>query len=153
MKYLFLFTLLFAGCSKPAVQTLPPEPLTMQNVIDAITAANLPINKPFHYDEANDPNELLGRPNQYTAKMNFKDPDTKDVELSIEIFPSNERAEARCAYIESIGKASSILSKYCFVNRNAVLHIHSKMQPYRAAEYERAFRGVIASPPLPSASV
>lgn len=151
MKYLLLLALLFAGCSKPADPPLPPELLSMQNVIDSL--APLPIDKPFHFDEANDPNNLLGRPDQYTAKMNFKDPETKDADLSIEIFPNHERAEARCQYIRSVGNASPLFAKYCYVNRNAVLHIDSKMTPYRAGEYERAFRGIIASTPLPSISV
>lgn len=161
MKMLFLVSFAFSIACSTAKQDIAPsvpptaaEPVTvnlnLRTILTVIQAAKLPVDKPFHFDEANDPNKLLGRPNQYVEKVNFKDPDSKDIELSIEIFLAADRAVARCEYIDGIGKSASMFSKYCYVNQNAVLHIDHQMLPSRAKEYEAAFKSIkptSASPP------
>ncbi|MDS0528595.1 hypothetical protein NNC19_23260 [Clostridium sp. SHJSY1] len=47
--------------------------------------------------EENDKNKLMGRPNQYTSKINFTNG-------SIEVFESKEDEKNRKEYIDSIGK-------------------------------------------------
>ncbi|WP_298530254.1 hypothetical protein [uncultured Ruminococcus sp.] len=62
------------------------------------------------YDKNNDPNNLLGRPNQYNQKIKFE---VKTIEQSeddepkggsIEVFDSEKDAISRKEYIESIGE-------------------------------------------------
>ena len=81
------------------------------------------------YDKNNDPNNLLGRPNQYNQKINFE---VKTIEQSeedepkggsIEVFNSEKDANSRKEYIESIGESMSFLAEYDYVNRNVLLRM------------------------------
>src|SRR5690348_5324921 len=88
MHLLFLCILLvclFAGCSSgssnsttstgntpQATKSQPtptpsptPQPKTAAQFVQALKDAGMPIGEIFAYDASNDPNHLLGRPNQY----------------------------------------------------------------------------------------
>lgn len=103
------------------------------------------------YDATTDPNHLLGRPGGYTSKATFTDSriDPEDtagaprgaVELggSIEVFPAQEGAEARKAYIDGNAKLLPGLAEYSWVHGSALLRVSRLLTPGQAAEYERAF--------------
>lgn len=80
----------------------------------------------------NDENKLLGRPNQYTSKVNFKNG-------SIEVFNNKEDLKARQEYINEIGKATSIFAEYNYANGNALLRINKSLTPEDAKKYEDEF--------------
>jgi len=83
-------TVTVAGTSTPsattgAASTQSKELETPDDVFAALKSAGLPIGAVRSYTASTDPNELLGRPGQYTGKANFRDrrlPPTKDFDTS-----------------------------------------------------------------------
>src|SRR5215218_5699616 len=88
-------------------------PQSADEVLQALKDEELPIGESVAYTAKNDPNDLLGRPNQYTSKVTFEDTRLKpdpmadkfDVQNggSIEVFENQDDAITRKEYIESIG--------------------------------------------------
>lgn len=98
----------------------------------------------------NDPNHLLGRPNQYTSKITFDDTrisagdvsgtDKGDVERggAIEVFGSPADAQARAQYIQSVTKAMPMLAEYDYVHGAALVRVSHYLTPKQAADYKAA---------------
>ncbi|MFF7142260.1 hypothetical protein ACFZB5_13560 [Streptomyces nodosus] len=98
----------------------------------------------------NDPNHLLGRPNQYTSKVTFTDSRIKasdvegtekgDVERggAIEAFANAEDAKARAEYIQSVTKSMPALAEYDYVHGNVLVRVSHYLPPAQAAEYKTA---------------
>jgi hypothetical protein len=81
----------------------------------------------------NDKNELLGRPNQYTSKINFTNG-------SIEVFNNKTDATNRKEYIDNIGKKMPLVAEYSYINDSGtLLRIDKKVTPDDAKKYEEAF--------------
>lgn len=98
--------------------------------------AGLDIDNVIVYTAETDENELLGRPNQYTSKINFDNG-------SIEVFENKKDAENRKEYIDSIGKKISMLAEYSYINdQGALLRINKKVTPNEAAKYETEFQKI-----------
>jgi sulfur transfer complex TusBCD TusB component (DsrH family) len=89
----------------------------------------------------NDPNKFLGRPNQYTEKITWKDNRSKDsqVDCSVELFANKEDATARKAYIEGIIKSMPILTQYIIQKDNVLLRIDGVLTPAESKEYTDIF--------------
>ena len=84
----------------------------------------------------NDKNKLMGRPNQYTSKINFTNG-------TIEVFANKEDAKNRKEYIDTIGKKASMLAEYSYVNdAGTLLRIDKKVTPDDAKKYEEAFQKI-----------
>lgn len=104
----------------------------------------------------NDPNHLLGRPNQYTSKIGFADSQipaddtgfgggssvykTGDVQLggSVEVFPNPADAAARAKYVEAVTKAVQMFAEYDYVQGDVVLRLSHFLTPDQAAKYKAA---------------
>ncbi|MFG3018902.1 hypothetical protein ACGFZQ_10190 [Streptomyces sp. NPDC048254] len=98
----------------------------------------------------NDPNHLLGRPNQYTSKVTFDDTrisagdvsgtDKGDVERggAIEVFGSAADAQARAKYIQSVTKSMPMLTEYDYVHGAALVRVSHYLTPKQAADYKTA---------------
>ncbi|MGW7004871.1 hypothetical protein ACWGCW_19150 [Streptomyces sp. NPDC054933] len=104
---------------------------------------------------ANDPNHLLGRPNQYTSKIGFADsqiPDsdtqfgsthmfkTGDVQLggSVEVFTNPDDAAARAKYVEAVTKGVQMFTEYDYQHGDIVLRLSHFLTPDQAARYKAA---------------
>ena len=113
----------------------------------------MPIGESIEYTAKNDPNDLLGRPNQYTSKVTFEDTRLKpdpmahkfDVQNggSIEVFENQENAITRKEYLESIGKGSSPLSEYVYREDTVLLRLSHRLTPNQAEEYEDALKDTL----------
>ncbi|MFE4549664.1 hypothetical protein [Streptomyces sp. NPDC056785] len=102
----------------------------------------------------NDPNKLLGRPNQYTSKITFTDSqisaddvtgtDRGDVSRggAIEVFGSPADAVARAKYIQAVTKGMPALSEYDYVHGTVVVRVSHYLTPKQAAVYESATNGL-----------
>ncbi|MGW3159441.1 hypothetical protein [Streptomyces sp. NPDC001089] len=102
----------------------------------------------------NDPNKLLGRPNQYTSKITFTDSrisaddvtgtDKGDVSRggAIEAFGSPADATARAKYIQAVTKGMPALSEYDYVHGTIVVRVSHYLTPKQAAAYESATNGL-----------
>jgi hypothetical protein len=126
-----------AGVFKALVATVPTAKLTW-----TATAAN-------------DPNHLLGRPNQYTSKIAFADSQipssdtqignsspfkTGDVQLggSIEVFPNPDDAAARTKYVEAVTKSVQMFAEYDYQHGDVVLRLSHFLTPDQATKYKAA---------------
>ncbi|MGW3120951.1 hypothetical protein ACWDBW_28025 [Streptomyces sp. NPDC001107] len=98
----------------------------------------------------NDPNHLLGRPNQYTSKVTFTDTRIKaadvtgtekgDVERggAIEVFGSPTDAAARAKYIQAVTKSMPALTEYDYVHDTVLIRVSHYLTPAQAASYKTA---------------
>lgn len=131
----------------------------------------LPIGEINVYSADNDPNELLGRPGGYTSKADFLDANVekKAIETaveegsneaevkqsiresfgvenggSVEVFETNEDAEKRKEYIETITKEmGGLLTEYSYVKKNVLLRLSKSLTHDHAAVYETVLKETI----------
>ncbi|MDX3245854.1 hypothetical protein [Streptomyces sp. ME18-1-4] len=102
----------------------------------------------------NDPNHLLGRPNQYTSKITFTDSRIKasdvegtkkgDVERggAIEVFADPASAAARAKYIQAVTQSLPALAEYDYVHGTVVVRVSHYLTPAQAGEYKTAADGL-----------
>ena len=127
-------------------------PQSADEVLQELKDRELPVGESVAYTAKTDPNDLLGRPNQYTSKVNFKDtrlkPDSLADDLdvqeggSIEVFENKSDAIRRKEYIEGIGKGFSPFSEYTYREGTVLLRLSHRLLPKQAAEYEDALNGI-----------
>ena len=123
---------------------------TAEQVIVMLRAAGFPIGKIKIYSASNDANLLLGRPGQYTGKVNFRDRRIKDggggfavsSGGSIEVFASKADARRRSNYVTAIFESASpsVPSEYDYLEGNTFLRLSHVLTPVQARKYEAALR-------------
>jgi hypothetical protein len=98
----------------------------------------------------NDPNKLLGRPQQYTSKVTFTDSriaaaDVEGLEKddslrggAIEVFESEGDAKARSEYIQSVTKKMPSLAEYHYQDGPVLVRVSHYLTPKQAADYKAA---------------
>lgn len=129
----------------------PSGTLDAAGVVDALKAAGLPVGELVVYDATNDPNTLLGRPHQYTSKVNFLltsiDRQTQDsIEIddggSVEVFANSDDAAARFKYLDAITASSPLFTEYHYQQGLVLLRLSRELTPDVAAQYEAALKGL-----------
>jgi hypothetical protein len=128
-------------------------PQSADEVLQGLKDKDMPIGESISYTAKNDPNDLLGRPNQYTSKVNFKDTRLKSDSLaddldvqeggSIEVFENENDAIRRKEYVESIGKGFSPFAEYTYREGTVLLRLSHRLLPKQAAEYENALKDIL----------
>ncbi len=154
------FALSFSGCqssqtvtpvanqeTKSVTASTPVQNLNAEDVLNALKAAKLPIEKELVFTAENDPNKLLGRPNQYTGKASWNDKRVEpltadDRSMTVEVFASGEDLENRRKYVEAIGKSMSPVAQYQYVHKNALLRLSHKLTPQQATDYEKVLKSL-----------
>ena len=99
--------------------------------------------------ENNDPNNLLGRPNGYTAAVVIYDQGGScsgdlgvDCGATVEQWPSGADANARKDYIQGILKKAPLLgSEWDLVSGPILVRVSGKLKPSVEAVYSKAFLG------------
>ncbi len=117
-----------------------------ESVLLALQERGLPIGEYQVFTAEDDPNELLGRPRQYTSKVNFIDttigPGSSAFDLadggSIEVFESTDYAQSRADYILGVLEANPSLVEYDFLEGTVLLRLSGSLTPDEAALYEEA---------------
>ncbi|MGW7383302.1 hypothetical protein [Streptomyces sp. NPDC054794] len=124
------------------------RPLTAAAALTGITAAVPSAKKSGVVTADNDPNHLLGRPNQYTSKVTFEDTripgdqvsgtEKGDVERggAIEVFGSPADAKARATYIQAITKSMPALAEYDYVHGTILVRVSHYLTPKQATGYK-----------------
>ncbi len=145
-----------SGAAPPAGPTSTSQPpaagVSDQSLLDAFQSAGLPMDDIVIYTAATDPNHLLGRPDQYTAKASWHDtrlpspanpaaPEVSDGG-GIEIFADHAAAQARADYIQNIGKNIPFLAEYDYVHGQVVLRLSKSLTPDQAAAYDQVFEAI-----------
>lgn len=119
-----------------------------QQVLEGLRAANLPIDKVRTVTAESDGNKLLGRPHQYTSKIDFIDtrfPEGK-IEAAtnyIEVFADPEDALRRRDYVDGIVKSIPMFTQYLILRKNVLLRVDGAVSPDAAKEYEAAIIKIV----------
>lgn len=141
--------LLLAGCgSDDSSESKDPTAQTAAQVLQS----RIPdVTELITLDEGNDPNDLIGRPNGYTAATVIFDSRVScegddpgvDCGATIEEWPSQEDAEKRSEYIQDLQSGSSLLgSEWNTVRDNLLLRVAGNMDPSDAEAYADIFKSV-----------
>lgn len=120
---------------------------TAEQIVKSLKKAGLPIGKYRVYTAATDPNKLLGRPGQYTSKVNFNDTRigfrsdySVDGGGAVEVFPDESGAKSRYSYLVALAK-SPLFAEYTYLQGKVVLRVAHELTPAQAKQYEVAFNG------------
>lgn len=115
-------------------------------IMAAFQEAGLPIGVYVAFTDETDPNELLGRPGSYIAKINFVDARLSSSTVanftnggSIEIFFDQAGAEARKNTIDTLALTVSLAIEYSLVEGRVLLRLSSSLTPAQAEEYKQVF--------------
>lgn len=129
----------------------PAAPLTVDRVLAGLRKAGLPLSKATVQNEDNDPNNLLGRPNGYTARGSAELPGGDkssqaggiDRGLVVEVWPTPQAARDRSTYIQSQLKNRTYLgTEYHYFRDGVLLRVTGKVKPSQAKRYEAAFKAL-----------
>lgn len=119
--------------------------MTAKEIASKLKSAGFPISNIINYTSKTDPNGLLGRPNEYTSKVNFADTglsqysDDEPAGGSIEVFKTKSDATKRKKYIESITSGVSFLKEYVYQYDNVLLRLDYDLTPSQVKVYKSAF--------------
>ena len=152
MKRLLATTLLLClfltGCGQsiPTGSTkLNITKSTAEEIVSLLKERVSTIENIIVYNEETDPNNSLGRPNQYTSKVNFADSRVEQFGDSptggtVEVFNNETDCKTRADYISSLQQNMPLLgSQYIYQYKNILLRIDQELTPTQAREYEAAF--------------
>lgn len=123
-----------------------PKTKTATQIVDGLRAAGLPVGAVEVYDSSNDPNELLGRPGQYTGKASFADTrigtevDGVDGGGDVETFDDEASLTKRFEYLSLVADKPPLGGWYQYKAGNAILRVPYALTPEQAKEYEAAFQ-------------
>lgn len=145
--------------SGDTVETNNTEELTAEVITNKMKEKTPNIGKVVVYNEENDLNNLLGRPNQYTSKATFEDTRLEQKNTDNEFLTEEERNEPiggtievfnnetdmnnRKAYIESLSSSASLFNQYIYAKGNVLLRLENDLTPTQAKEYEDIFNEII----------
>ena len=150
MKYLVL-ALSLSACTSIFAQSAEDVFFSMK--IDDVEFA-------FPFDESNDPNNQLGRPNQYIDKVSWPDKriDPKfesdgyyDSEIdpteykggTIEKFKTQEDLNRRYTYIKNITLNAPLLNQYMYKKGLFLMRLDKDFTPTQAKQYEKEFNSAV----------
>lgn len=129
-----------------AEQEQTPE--TATEVAQAVTEAVGSATEVTEVTEDNDPNDLIGRPNGYTAAAVITDENGEpsedlsiDTGATVEQWGSESDAQDRSDYIQEIQKEGGGLlgSEWNYLHGEFLLRVSGELKPSTADEYEAAF--------------
>jgi hypothetical protein len=118
--------------------TPAPAPLDEATIRHALAAGGFPTDDVRAFTPDTDPNQLLGRPGQYVAKVSWTDPRAPEGDATIEVFADAEALRARKAYTEAISPAGGPFTQYLYANepRRALLRLPHQLTPDQAKTYQ-----------------
>lgn len=130
-----------------ATGPVPAAALDAKQVLDKLTAAGLPITHAATQDENSDPNNLLGRPGQYTSRASFDvpggdsgaKPGSVDRGGVVEVFGAAADAKRRVDYIQGLLKGNPVLgTEYDYQAGPVLVRVTGKVKPSVAARFQQA---------------
>jgi len=141
--------LALAGCAAPTPNSTPTATITAtaEPVTAASVAAKIKTAVPgvwlIPITDANDPNNLLGRPTGYVAAVIVNDKRVTcdslgtDCGATVEQWPTAADATARSEYIQSILKGGTWLgSEYDYVDGVVLIRVSGALKPSQAKAYD-----------------
>lgn len=125
--------------------------MSAEEIVNVLKEKNENIGKVVVYTADTDTNNLLGRPNQYTSKVNFADNRISQEFVyendakggTIEVFANEEDMKNRKEYIEKISSSASMFAQYIYSKGNVLLRLEKELTPEQAKEYEDVFNEIV----------
>jgi hypothetical protein len=118
--------------------------LTAIQVMEKFKTSGLQIQNEETYNENNDPNKLLNRPNQYIEKTNFSDKSIQNAldmkGCTIEVFSNETDMLKRKEYTEKISQAGGLFNQYIYSHKNVLVRLDHGLTPSEATKYEKALK-------------
>lgn len=122
---------------------------TAEEIVKEFINEGLDIGDVIVYDETTDPNNKLGRPNQYISKASFADSrlaqedyDGADpVGGTVEVFNNSADAKTRYDYIYSVAHGT-MFEQYMYLFNNVLLRLDFELTPTQASEYEKVLKSI-----------
>lgn len=152
--FLFVISVMLLSACGSSTSSKPEEkkPTNAEEVVQALKSAGLPIGEIKVFDASSDPNELLGRPGQYTSKVNFIDTRVKsegktNIDVisggSVEFFDNKDDAQARFEYVSTISKKmGGMFVEYDYLEGKVFLRLSKELTPEQAKEYENVLKEI-----------
>lgn len=140
---------LLAGCGGGSDGSADSSESTAQSAALVLLSRIPDATEVVKLDEDNDPNDLIGRPNGYTAATVIFDSRVScegdelgvDCGATIEEWPSQEDAEKRSNYIQELQSGSGLLgSEWNTVRDNLLLRVTGNLDPSDAEAYADVFK-------------
>lgn len=140
---------LLAGCGGSSDDSADSSNPTAESAALVLQSQIPDVAELVKLDEDNDPNDLIGRPNGYTAATVIFDSRVScegdepgvDCGATIEEWSSQEDAEKRSDYIQDLQSGSSFLgSEWNTVRDNLLLRVTGNMSPSDAEAYADVFK-------------
>jgi len=121
-----------------AVRVTPAPELDGEAISSSLLASGLPVTDMRVYDAQSDPDKLLGRPNQYSARVAWRDRRV-GADATIEVFPTAASFQARKALIEARNSQDGSVVEYLYerTERRVLLRLPRVLAPEQAAQYEQ----------------
>lgn len=142
-----LFALFASGCQSAAINdnqnaaaTAKKQVLKLNDVIKAFKEANLPLGNLDFLSAKSDPQQLLGKPNQYTEKAVWQT--NEKIVHTIEAFAVEADLQARKTAIEAAAQPGAQPAEHVYAHKNVLLRLHGAMLPETAARYEQALKSL-----------
>lgn len=153
-----------AGCGEKKEADKPkPKPKKPYAATDIMKKLKkdykMPIVQEVTYTEKTDPNQLMGRPDQYTSKCAWNDkrdkehvdwvnnPENKEkdgVECTIEVCDKKSQAKDRDKYLRNVVKNMPMLNRqYIYYCDRAVMRVSFNVIPKEAKKYQKAFEKIV----------
>ena len=141
--FVLLFMVVFAAYS-----VTHKHNMTAEQIATKMQEAGLPIDNVIVYNENTDRNKLLGRPNQYTSKINFADSRLEQTDPEnpnggpIEVFNNSSDLGKRKKHNEMVMEQYPVFTEYLFVRDNYIIRLSYDLTKDQAEEYKKIFMSI-----------
>lgn len=151
-----LVGMLAVGCGKEEAKE--PEkviPETVEDITAAYKEANPAVTDSIIFTEENDPNEALGRPNQYIGKADLSIEGVEELNEdkaqglsggTIETFNNEKDCDARAEYLKAFmdpAMGAFGVDQYTYKYKKMIFRISHSVTPENAAKYKELMDGIL----------
>lgn len=137
---------MFVVTGKLSVKAASLYSMNAYQIITEFKNAGHPVENIINYSAATDDNHLLGRPNQYTSKVNFADSRLSQYNSSdpnggtIEVFNNYSDALKRKQYLDIVYNSFPRLRMYIYQYSNVLVRLSFDLTPDQTGVYQEGFR-------------
>ena len=136
ISFLLALSLVLVLCACGGSSGPDPKDYTPEDIINGLSSAGCSVGDITAYTAETDPNQKLGRPNEYTGKADFEIPGIETINTAtVETFANKADCKSRYDY----------LNQYMYKSDYAILRIPYEVTPEDAGTYETAFHSFVGS--------
>ncbi|WP_418523949.1 hypothetical protein [Hominenteromicrobium sp.] len=149
ISFLLALSLVLVLCACGGSSGPDPKDYTPEDIINGLSSAGCSVGDITAYTAETDPNQKLGRPNEYTGKADFEIPGIETINTAtVETFANKADCKSRYDYLNQFTGAdlgAFGLNQYMYKSDYAILRIPYEVTPEDAGTYETAFHSFVGS--------